>query len=363
LRHGRREVDVKHRIAAALAASALASGGAFAQQYEFDCTITQATSGVAGTLTVSATLPGTLIGNYDAATNPTGTRTKPGLFGSFGSTENVASPVSIVAGFNNVPLNTRPSGSFRLLLDVEGLSARVEGYEVNNLATGPLVIPVTAAVTLQTFRTRAPDSTFIGATVNQEVGDATITTFRDIQSENGNGTLVVAGPDQYTFTVPITVLTILEGDLLDAPIGSPEGTPSAIIVTGTATVRPDGTVAITSTQALDATQTQTPNQALPPQPFPLPTILPPGGTANVLLNLTLQSFTSTIAGTRTLTATGTPALCFADFNRDGGVDGADIEAFFVDWSAGENGADVNRDGGVDGGDVQAFFLVWQAGGC
>ena len=196
---------MKHRIAAALAASALASGGAFAQQYEFDCTITQATSGLAANLTVSVTLPGTLIGNYDAATNPTGTRTKPGLFGTFGSTENVASPVSIVAGFNNVPLNTRPSGSFRLLLDVEGLSARVEGYEVNNLATGPLVIPVTAAVTLQTFRTRAPDSTFIGATVNQEVGDATITTFRDIQSENGNGTLVVAGPDQYTFTVPITL--------------------------------------------------------------------------------------------------------------------------------------------------------------
>lgn len=55
--------------------------------------------------------------------------------------------------------------------------------------------------------------------------------------------------------------------------------------------------------------------------------------------------------------------CAADFNRDGGVDGGDVEAFFLVWEAGEPGADVNRDGGVDGGDVEAFFIVWSAGGC
>ena len=30
---------------------------------------------------------------------------------------------------------------------------------------------------------------------------------------------------------------------------------------------------------------------------------------------------------------------------------------------GEACADVNEDGGVDGGDVEAFFLLWEAGGC
>ena len=58
-----------------------------------------------------------------------------------------------------------------------------------------------------------------------------------------------------------------------------------------------------------------------------------------------------------------PATCAADFNQDGGVDGADIEAFFLAWEAGLFSADVNTDGGVDGGDVEAFFLVWSAGGC
>jgi hypothetical protein len=59
----------------------------------------------------------------------------------------------------------------------------------------------------------------------------------------------------------------------------------------------------------------------------------------------------------------TPGRCPADFNADGGVDGADVESFFTAWEAGEVSADVNADGGVDGGDVQTFFVAWERGGC
>ena len=55
--------------------------------------------------------------------------------------------------------------------------------------------------------------------------------------------------------------------------------------------------------------------------------------------------------------------CPADYNVDGGVDGADVEAFFVDWEAGSSAADVNLDGGVDGGDLEVFFNAWSNGGC
>ncbi|MBX3382066.1 MAG: hypothetical protein KF864_01020 [Phycisphaeraceae bacterium] len=51
----------------------------------------------------------------------------------------------------------------------------------------------------------------------------------------------------------------------------------------------------------------------------------------------------------------------ADFNLDGGVDGADIEAFFLAWEAAEQHADFNLDGGVDGADVAAFFEAWENG--
>ncbi len=55
--------------------------------------------------------------------------------------------------------------------------------------------------------------------------------------------------------------------------------------------------------------------------------------------------------------------CPADFNRDGGVDGADVEAFYRAWEASDPSADVNRDGGIDGGDVETFFSAWELGGC
>ncbi len=55
--------------------------------------------------------------------------------------------------------------------------------------------------------------------------------------------------------------------------------------------------------------------------------------------------------------------CPADFNQDGGVDGADVERFFSAWQASNCDADVNQDGGVDGGDVESFFVAWDGGGC
>ncbi len=55
--------------------------------------------------------------------------------------------------------------------------------------------------------------------------------------------------------------------------------------------------------------------------------------------------------------------CAADFNNDGGIDGADVNDFFDAWGAGVPCADVNNDGGIDGADVQHFFTVWQNGGC
>jgi len=51
----------------------------------------------------------------------------------------------------------------------------------------------------------------------------------------------------------------------------------------------------------------------------------------------------------------------ADFNVDGGIDGSDVEAFFMAWEAGDDTADFNMDGGVNGADVEAFFIAWERG--
>jgi hypothetical protein len=80
---------------------------------------------------------------------------------------------------------------------------------------------------------------------------------------------------------------------------------------------------------------------------------------------TLVVFTggATVTEVRQMVRIESPVPCPADFNMDGGVDGADVEAFFDAWSTGESAGDVNRDGGVDGADVEYFFARWEAGGC
>ncbi|MCX5690617.1 MAG: hypothetical protein NTV94_12700 [Planctomycetota bacterium] len=91
---------------------------------------------------------------------------------------------------------------------------------------------------------------------------------------------------------------------------------------------------------------------------------PGGGTGDVIypaffskenLLATDNGYTASM----TINATAYPG---ADFNVDGGVDGSDIEAFFIAWESGEPQADFNMDGGVDGGDIEAFFIAWENGG-
>lgn len=57
------------------------------------------------------------------------------------------------------------------------------------------------------------------------------------------------------------------------------------------------------------------------------------------------------------------SLCAADFSRDGGIDGTDVQQFFEAWEAGRTKADVNFDGAVEGRDIETFFTAWSQGGC
>jgi hypothetical protein len=60
---------------------------------------------------------------------------------------------------------------------------------------------------------------------------------------------------------------------------------------------------------------------------------------------------------------GVCPVCPADFDQDGGVTGADIEAFFLAFESGESCGDTDLDGGVTGADIEAFFVAFEAGGC
>jgi hypothetical protein len=94
------------------------------------------------------------------------------------------------------------------------------------------------------------------------------------------------------------------------------------------------------------------------------TITPCVGLADYRVRCTVTAACGSVTSEVAVVTTACPCLaCPADFNQDGGIDGADVDAFFIRWEAGHCDADVNQDGGVDGADVDTFFAAWEAGGC
>ncbi len=59
---------------------------------------------------------------------------------------------------------------------------------------------------------------------------------------------------------------------------------------------------------------------------------------------------------------GTPPVpCEADFDHNGGLDGADLAAFMTVYEAGEESADIDENGGIDGADLAYFFVHYELG--
>ncbi|GIV06185.1 MAG: hypothetical protein KatS3mg016_1760 [Fimbriimonadales bacterium] len=257
---------------------------ASAQMYDF--TVVAPPSGISGNLSISASTQGTLVGNYDPDTNPTGTRTKPGVFGSFGPTENVPVNVSLGAAIGG-NLNRQASGTFRATVDGNTNTITFENLSVNFLANGPAVLPVTLTIAGESFRTRNPTSTYIlpSQGISFPIGTVNLSQFSAVQTGGGAGVLTPTGPDQYDFIAGVQVDLTFAADLLGNPFA--QTVPFVLPLQGQVVVS-GANALITSLQPLNFAQTFNPNLDLPPFEFGLPTILPPGSTANLIFDLMLE---------------------------------------------------------------------------
>jgi hypothetical protein len=267
-------------LAGVIGAFSLAS----AQLYDF--TVVAPPSGISGNLSISASTEGTLVGNYDPNTNPTGTRTKPGLFGTFGPTDNDPVNVSIGAAIGG-NINRQAGGTFRATVDGNTNTITFENLSVNFLANGPAVLPVTLTIAGQSFRTRNPTSTYIlpSQGISFPIGTVNLSQFTAVQTGVGAGVLTPTGPDQYDFTAGVLVDLTFAADLLGNPFA--QTVPIVLPLQGQVVVSGNSAL-ITSLQSLNFSQTFNPNLDLPPFEFGLPTILPPGNTANLIFDLTLE---------------------------------------------------------------------------
>jgi hypothetical protein len=281
-------------------ATLLLSLPAMGQLYDF--TITAPTSGLSGPLLFEASTTGTLIGNYHEVNNPTGTRTKPGLFGTFGPTENEPVPANLGLQVGG-PIATRTAGGFSLDLNPGAGTLGMSGFAADFLDSGPASLPITLGLMYESFRTRNPTSTYIGGLpLSIPFGEAALTQMTGQQAGPAAGSLTQTGANTYDFSIAAVMLITAEFTTFGGSFQIP-GLPAPFGLSGSLTL--DGAAAtLTSLTPLSFSAGFQPNLALPQLPLELPTILPPGETAQLLMDLVLTDLDLSFDGLSTINAAG-----------------------------------------------------------
>jgi hypothetical protein len=260
-------------------------------------------SGLTGQFGVGAGASGTLIGNYDINTNPGGTRTKPGLVGPFGSTENV--PVPGVFGVGIVgDLDTSSSGGFGIDFDATWQTFRLRDFEMNLLASGSIGAMAGVSIHADSFRTRSPDSIFPGIPLELPIGTLLLTDLTLEQIGPGAvGVLTATGVERYEFHVEPMFQVSATVDLLGTVIELP-ALPVCLPLSGEIEVSGPEAV-LTSLETVAWSGSIEPQLPLPQFPLDVPTILPPGETAHLLFDLIVDQLGAEIDAQLATVAVGT----------------------------------------------------------
>jgi hypothetical protein len=326
-------------------------------QDTYSFTVNQEASTIAAMFSATAPFTGSFIGNYNAQSNPGGTRTLLGAFGLC-NPGNQTVTFSGSGGADGSPATT-PTGAFTIRIDTVNDRAVLYALSIDLLGGEEPAIATTAEMTYQAFRTCNPTGFFPSLTIPLELGDAVINRLTATQACSPSvGTIKNINPGEYTFSIPTTVVVdagvTFNGDEQEtAPIQLP------VVLVGTA-VLGDVVASATATLTVDFDQTvKGPIVAADDQPFDLPN--PLGGTVHLLLDLSLTSVTIELGATAALTANGmvTTTPCLADWNRDETVNSQDFFDFLTAFFAGN--ADFNCTGDTNSQDFFDFLTAFFAG--
>ena len=341
-----------HRDSLSFAAAAMSAAfvAIAAHAHTYVCQFV-APSSVTNAGGLNVPLVGTFIGNYDAATNPTGTQTRPGLFGGSGNNPiNYTSTIVADAGFD-----ASPAGSFTIQLSPMG--GMITGLEMDLTGGVAQELAITLNINYQTFRTFSPNSAFPGGfTIPIPIAGGEITSV--IVTQTAPAMVMTGTPDAqgtpYMAAVPVQIQ--LEGQITGAPIGG-EPQLGLLPLVGHFTVS-GSSISLTSSVAVETQTVKLPAlPAIESQPFPLPTVLPPGGTANLLLSGTFGAGTISTGLSATLVAQGTRELN-GDVNGDGYVNAVDLGTLLAAWGTSLASCDLDGNGNVSGTDLAILLTNW-----
>jgi hypothetical protein len=305
-------------IIAFSAAVAVISGTAGAAESRWNCTVAPASTYTQQT-NIEIPLAGTWIGNYVAVTNETGTRTIPGFFGGSGNT---AIPFSSTVKPKVSITNTQPTGTFQFGFNPTTGTVDVSSLLVDTLAGQVGTISTSMLLTYSTFRTVQPTSTFIGLTnVDVPVDSGSLTAATAAQSGAAIGVATPNADGTWAFAVTVPVTISVAGTALGQPFTN--SAPAAMALTGTFSIVGNA-ISLTSQGTINETVPVPAGPPLVSAPFDLPTIIPAGQVARLLISGTFADGSSTTVGSSSLVMNGVPVPIIGDINGDGVVNGFDL---------------------------------------
>lgn len=343
-----------------LAGSVMSASQAAGDRYEF--TLLADHSAATVNMYCAAGLTGTWKGDYDQTSNPGGTRTIKGLlFGDTKAPNN--NPIDFQANVAaTVGSTTHPTGAFRASVNTDLGLIIVNGLSADAMNGGSIDMNLALNLAWESFRTFSPTAYYLGGiNLPLPLGAASLTKLSmeqltvDGVGVPGVGVLHEVGENTYDFTVGVAVNMTLGASVNGASIG--EATvPFPVVLQGTMFVDPETRsatlVSFTLAQYSDALAA---DLALPADmPLAIPTILPPGQTANLLASPVFNGVSLDFVSGLTLVAWG-QRQCDCDLNSDARVDLEDYFAFFGAFDVSDPMADINADGSVSLEDFFAFF--------
>lgn len=271
-------------------------------QRKYDFVIAPADSQMDVNVSLQAFTGGTLIGNYDPDTNPSGTRTKPGMY-PFGFSGNFPVPVEVKPTVSG-NVTSQPAGGFSMVVHPDANTVILMNYVSDLLPSRTATLPASADVVFDTFTTRSPDSIYPGGTYNVPLGEVVVQRLNITQTdEPAVGTLTPLGGNRYAFAVaPIVTLYVyaeLQGTVLETT-----SNPNPLALVGEIEIHGE-TATVLSVNTIDWSDVDNPNQPIPRFAMDLPTVLPAGNTAHLLFDLTLNEVRSSVNGNYTIAADGT----------------------------------------------------------